>query len=194
MTISFTSSPGPELNFSKATTLGRLNTTLCRRNSQMSWPQNNRAVRPRKNSWWRRKKKLRLRMKNKKKYFGTSGSLLHILMCRKRKKIQKDHKIKSKDKQGIDMLSQKFTYNTLEERFREQLIQKEQDWEKTFKLMEDEKNSLVQKEQDWDKKLKLVENEKNRTWRGVRKRLREMRKQKSCKRRNRKRRRIRMDF
>ncbi|XP_010749258.3 stress response protein NST1 [Larimichthys crocea] len=88
----------------------------------------------------------------------------------KTEKDQKDQKMKNKDKQEIDRLSQKLTettselrscrveflqsykawqgeYNALEKKFKEQLIQKQQDSEKTSKLVEEEKNSLLQKEE-----------------------------------------------
>lgn len=49
----------------------------------------------------------------------------------------------------------------LEEKFRGELIQKQQECEKTLQLLEEEKKNLVQKEQDWEKRLKLLEDEKD---------------------------------
>ncbi|TKS85203.1 hypothetical protein D9C73_020140 [Collichthys lucidus] len=88
----------------------------------------------------------------------------------KTEKDKKDQEMKNKDKQEIDRLYQKLTettselrscrveflqsyktwqgeYNALEKKFKEQLIQKQQDSEKTSKLVEEEKNSVLQKEE-----------------------------------------------
>ncbi|KAE8291632.1 hypothetical protein D5F01_LYC08988 [Larimichthys crocea] len=110
---------------------------------------------------------------------------LHLKMINeKTEKDQKDQEINNKDKQEIDRLSQELTeatselrscrveflqsnkawqgqYSALEEKFREQLVQKEQDWKKKLQLVEEEKNSLIQEQQDSERTLKLVEEEKN---------------------------------
>ncbi|XP_027139156.1 GRIP domain-containing protein RUD3-like [Larimichthys crocea] len=92
----------------------------------------------------------------------------------KTEKDKKDQEMKNKGKQEIDRLSQKLTettselrscrveflqsykawqgeYNALEKKFKEQLIQKQQDSEKTSKLVEEEKKSLLQKEEDTER-------------------------------------------